>query len=167
MRVSFVHEQIPVAVEYAAVGPSGQQTGGRGWWWWTGPGCGRSLQEQVCIQRLEWQLLETVCFRFKTKASSILVFRKIIIKKKKKGSTSQGGYSRMLFFGRGTSHSGEANSFSPSELLLCPGSGAEPVDNSFAKMEGRPSSSFPSAAKNKQVSKCGCLEKLKGRVVVL
>lgn len=72
----------------------------------------------------------------------------------------------MLFFGRGTSHSGEANSFSPSELLLCPGSGAEPVDNSFAKMEGRPSSSFPSAAKNKQVSKCGCLEKLKGRVVV-
>lgn len=83
MRVSFVHEQIPVAVEYAAVGPSGQQTGGRGWWWWTGPGCCRSLQEQVCIQRLEWQLLETVCFRFKTKANSILVFRKIIIIKKR------------------------------------------------------------------------------------
>lgn len=44
----------------------------------------------------------------------------------------------MLFLERGTSHSGEAHSFSPSELLLCPSSDA------LGKKEGRPSSSFPS-----------------------
>lgn len=54
---------------------------------------------------------------------------------------------RTLFFERGTSHSGGANSFSPSELLLWPASGTELLDNSLANREGRPSSSFPSTAK--------------------
>lgn len=51
---------------------------------------------------------------------------------------------RMLFLESGTSHSGGANSFSPSELLLWPSSGTEPLGNSLANREGRPSSSFPS-----------------------
>ncbi|KAF3834749.1 hypothetical protein F7725_027307 [Dissostichus mawsoni] len=44
------------------------------------------------------------------------------------------------------SHSGAANSFSPSELLLCPSSPTGTLDNSLAKRDGRPSSSFPSTA---------------------
>lgn len=55
---------------------------------------------------------------------------------------------RMLFLERGTSHSGDANSFSPSELLLWPSSGTELLDNSLASREGRPSSSFPSTVEN-------------------
>lgn len=54
---------------------------------------------------------------------------------------------RVLFMDRGMSHSGEANSFSPSELLLWPSSGTEELVNNLAKMEGRPSSGFPSTAK--------------------
>lgn len=54
---------------------------------------------------------------------------------------------RTLFLESGTSHSGDANSFSPSELLLWPSSGTEALDNNLANREGRPSSSFPSTVK--------------------
>lgn len=66
---------------------------------------------------------------------------------------------RTLFLESGTSHSGDANSFSPSELLLWPSSGTEPLDNNLANREGRPSSSFPSAViKNiSQTLRC-CIE---------
>lgn len=60
-----------------------------------------------------------------------------------------GGYSRRLFLVSGTSHSGAANSFSPSELLLCPGSDTEPLDSSLDSRVGRTSSSFPSAVAGK------------------
>lgn len=60
-----------------------------------------------------------------------------------------GGYSRRLFLVSGTSHSGAANSFSPSELLLCPGSDTEPLDSSLEGRLGRTSSSFPSAVTGK------------------
>lgn len=53
----------------------------------------------------------------------------------------------MLFLESGTSHSGAANSFSPSELLLWPSSGTEPLDSSLANREGRASSSFPSTVR--------------------
>lgn len=56
---------------------------------------------------------------------------------------------RTALLERGTSHSGEANSFSPSELLLWPSSSTEELDDSLAKREGRPSSSFPSSDKTK------------------
>lgn len=59
------------------------------------------------------------------------------------------GYSRRLFLVSGTSHSGAANSFSPSELLLCPGSDTEPLDSSLEGRLGRTSSSFPSAVTGK------------------
>lgn len=49
----------------------------------------------------------------------------------------------------GTSHSGAANSFSPSELLLWPGSDTEPLDSSLDSRVGRTSSSFPSAVAGK------------------
>lgn len=55
---------------------------------------------------------------------------------------------RMLFLESGTSHSGAANSFSPSELLLWPGSDTEPLDISLDSRVGRTSSSFPSAVTN-------------------
>lgn len=55
---------------------------------------------------------------------------------------------RMLFLESGTSHSGDANSFSPSELLLWPGSDTEPLDISLDSRVGRTSSSFPSAVTN-------------------
>lgn len=48
----------------------------------------------------------------------------------------------------GTSHSGGANSFSPSEPLLWPSSGTELLDNSLTKSEGRESSSFPSTVRS-------------------
>lgn len=51
---------VPVTVEHTAVSASGQQAGG-GWWRGAGPGCGRSLQEGVCVYSLEGDLLETVC----------------------------------------------------------------------------------------------------------
>lgn len=51
---------------------------------------------------------------------------------------------RRPFLESGTSHSGGANSFSPSEPLLWPSSGTELLDNSLTKSEGRESSSFPS-----------------------
>lgn len=51
---------------------------------------------------------------------------------------------RRLFLESGMSHSGEANSFSPSDPLLWPSSGTELLDNSLTRSEGRPSSSFPS-----------------------
>lgn len=55
---------------------------------------------------------------------------------------------RMLFLESGTSHSGDANSFSPSELLLWPSSDTEPLDSSLDSRVGRASSSFPSAVTN-------------------
>lgn len=54
---------------------------------------------------------------------------------------------RTLFLESGTSHSGEANSFSPSELLLWPSSGTDPLEKSLANKEGRLSSIFPSTAR--------------------
>lgn len=60
-----------------------------------------------------------------------------------------GSYSRRLFLESGTSHSGAANSFSPSELLLCPGSDTEPLESSLDSRVGRASSSFPSAVTGK------------------
>lgn len=54
---------------------------------------------------------------------------------------------RTALLERGMSHSGEAHSFSPSELLLWPSSSTEELDDSLARREGRPSSSFPSTDK--------------------
>lgn len=59
-----------------------------------------------------------------------------------------GAVLRRLFLESGTSHSGEAKSFSPSEPLLWPGSGTELLDSSLTKREGRASSSFPSTVRS-------------------
>lgn len=67
--------------------------------------------------------------------------------------TASGLDSRIPLTETGKSHSGEENSFSPSELLLWPSSGTEELVDSLGEKEGRPSSCFLSTEKHTQVKR--------------
>lgn len=157
-----VWRRIPVIVEDTAVGTPGQWGGG-GWWRGTGTGGGCPLQERVSVQGLEGDLLKTICFcAGRTQRKETFAAFSMI------GWIEQlwGRVLRRLFLEIGTSHSGGANSFSPSEPLLWPSSGTELLDNSFTKREGRASSSFPSTVRsNMSDTKSGA--EAKSRLVFL
>lgn len=141
-------ECAPATVEHAAVGAAGQQGRwcGRGG---AGLGRGRPLQEGVGVEGLEGDLLETVCFcRGRAGGGGAQSFWHWV-QVLDGVPVDPGSYSRRLFLESGTSHSGAANSFSPSELLLCPGSDTEPLDSSLDSRVGFTSSNFPSAVTGK------------------